>query len=106
LTDEPDTPDEGILIPVFSPNGRQIAWSARGPGGHYMLKIADFVEQPQPHLGPVRTYQPGGAVYYETGSFSSDGGSLFYTSDEDTHRFLASQIYRLDVASGAAPSNV
>ena len=35
LTDEPNTKDQGVLIPVFSPDGKRIAWSARQPGGKY-----------------------------------------------------------------------
>jgi len=100
LTNEPNTSDEGVLLPVFSPDGTRIAWSSRQPGGTYALKVAEFVEKPQPHLQNVRTYRPGGAVYYETGSFSGDGKSLFYTSDQDTHNFWQSQIYRLDLATG------
>jgi Tol biopolymer transport system component len=100
LIDEPNTRDEGVLMPVFSPSGRQIAWSARQPGGKYVLKVADFVETPRPHLQDIRSYQPGGVAYYETGSFTSDGKSLTYTSDQDTHSFWHSQIYRLDLRSG------
>jgi hypothetical protein len=100
LTNDPNTPDEGILLPVFSPNGHQIAWSARQPGGSYALKIADFAIKPEPHLEKIRSFQPGGKVYYETGSFSSDGNILFYTSDQDTRSFWQSQIYSLAIATG------
>jgi Tol biopolymer transport system component len=100
LTDEPNTTDQGVLIPVFAPNGKRVAWSSRQPGGVYALKVADFVETPQPHLRNIRSFQPGGAVYYETGSFTSRSQSLIYTSDQDTHSFLQSQIYRLDLATG------
>jgi Tol biopolymer transport system component len=100
LTNEPNTKDEGVLIPVFSPDGTKLAWSSRLPGGTYALKVADFVEKPQPHLANVRTYRPGGAAYYETGSIASDGKTLLYTGDQDTHDFWRSQIYRLDLASG------
>jgi len=102
LTDAPNTTDEGILIPVFSPDGRHIAWSARQPGGTYVLRVADFVTAPRPHLAAIRDYRPGGAAYYETGSFTSDGRSLLYTSDQDTHSFYYSQIYRLDLATGTS----
>ena len=102
LTHEPNTTDEGILIPVFSPDGNHIAWAARQPGGTYVLRVADFIESPEPHLGPIRTYQPGGKAYYETGSYSSDGRSLFYTSDQDSHAFYESQIYRLDLGTGTS----
>ncbi|MGH8201388.1 MAG: hypothetical protein ACREVO_13680 [Steroidobacteraceae bacterium] len=62
--------------------------------------VADFVATPAPHLNNLRSYAPGGPAYYETGSFSSDSRSLFYTSDQDTHSFWQSQIYRLDLATG------
>ena len=100
LTHDANTRDEGILIPIFSPDGRRVAWSARQPGGTYVLKVAEFDESPKPHLGGVRTYAPGGPNYYETGSFSSDGRSLLYTSAQDSHSFWRSQIHRLDLASG------
>ena len=102
LTREPNTRDQGVLIPVFSPNGKRIAWSARQPGGKYAMEIADFIDAPEPHLANMRAYQPGGAAYYESGSFTSDGRSLLYTSDQDTHSFWHSQIYRLDLATGDA----
>ena len=102
LTDEPNTVDQGVLIPVWSADGKHVAWSSRQPGGKYVLKVADFLETPQPHLSEVRSFQPGGKAYYETGSFTSDGKSLIYTSDQDTHDFWHSQIYRLDLDSGKA----
>jgi len=100
LKHEQNTKDEGILIPVFAPDGRHIAWSSRQPGGKYALKVADFVETPEPHIENIKSYQPGGETYYETGSFTSDSKGLTYTSDEDTHSFLHSQIYILDLATG------
>lgn len=102
LTHEPNTVDEGILVAVFSPDGKRIAWSARQPGGRYLITLADFIDTPQPHLANLRTYRPGQGSYYETGSFSSDGRSLFYTSDQDTGSFWRSQIYRLDLAGGTS----
>ena len=102
LTHDPNTRDQGILIPVFSTDGRRVAWSARHAGGKYTLSVADFVEDPEPHLQDIRTYQPGGGSYYEPGSFTSDGTGLTYTGDQDTHSFWRSQIYRLDLASGAS----
>jgi Tol biopolymer transport system component len=102
LTDEPNTKDEGVLIPVFSRDGRHVAWSDRQPGGTYELRVADFVQAPVPHLEHARTYAPGGRAYYETGSFSSDGTHLAYTSDQDTHSFWRSQIYSLDLATGTS----
>jgi len=87
-------------MPVFAPDGRHIAWSSRQPDKKYVLKVADFMETPEPHVGNVKSYEPGGKAYYETGSFTSDSQSLAYTSDQDTHNFFRSQIYILDLASG------
>lgn len=100
LTSEPNTPDEGDLIPVFSPGGKYVAWSSRQPGGKYVLKVANFSETPEPHLSNVRSYNPGNGSYYEPGSFTSDGRRLAYTSDQDTHSFWAGQIYLLDLETG------
>jgi Tol biopolymer transport system component len=100
LTHDPNTTDQGILIPVFSPDGERVAWSARHRGGKYTLSIADFVDTPEPHLENIRTYRPGGGSYYEPGSFTSDSASLVYAGDQDTHSFWRSQIYRLDLARG------
>ncbi len=100
LTTEAVTKDEGALIPVFSPEGKRIAWSARQPGGKYAIEVADFIKTPQPHLGKPQEFQPGGAAYYEPGSFTSDGSRLIYTSDQDSRSFWHSQLYSLDLASG------
>jgi Tol biopolymer transport system component len=100
LTNEPNMPEEGELLPVFSPDGKHVAWACRQPDKKYKINVADFVEAPTPHLGRIREYEPGGAAYYETGSFTSDSRSLMYTSDQDTHSFWRSQIYRLDLDTG------
>jgi Tol biopolymer transport system component len=100
LTNEPDGKYEGVLIPLFSADGKHVAWSARQSDGKYTIKVADFLESPEPHLGNVRNYEPGGRAYYEPGSFSSDGKWLLYAGDQDTHNFWFSQIYRLNLATG------
>ena len=100
LTDAPTSHNQGVLIPVVAPNGRLVAWSSRQPDPKYKIMVADFLASPSPHLGNIRSYAPGGPAYYETGSFSSDSRSLFYTSDQDTGSFWQSQIYRLDLATG------
>jgi hypothetical protein len=100
LTDEPDSRNQGILLPVFSPDGQRIAWSDRQANGSYVIKIADFVTSPHPALTNIKSYTPGGAKYYEPGSFTSDGQGFLYTSDEDTGDFWESQIYLLNLATG------
>lgn len=100
LTHAPNTRAEGVLIPIAAPNGHLVAWSSRQPDRQYKIMVADFLGAPSPHLSNIRSFDPGGPAYYETGSFSSDSRSLFYTSDQDTHSFWQSQIYRLDLATG------
>jgi Tol biopolymer transport system component len=100
LTNDPNTRTQGILMPVFSPDGRHLAWSERQADKTYELQVADFLTTPEPHLEHIRSYQPGGRAYYEPGSFTSDSQSLTYSSDQDTHSFWRSQIYRLDLATG------
>jgi Tol biopolymer transport system component len=100
LTAAPNTRNEGVLMPVVASNGRLVAWSARQTDRKYKIMVAEFVAAPRPHLANIRSYQPGGAAYYEPGSFSSDSRSLFYTSDQDSHSFWQSQIYRLDLKTG------
>ena len=100
LTHEPNTKYQGILLPVISPDGKRIAWGSRQPGKTYVIKIADFVETPEPHLENIKSYQPGGGTYFEPGSFTSDSASLVYSSNESSHSFWRSQIHRLDLATG------
>jgi Tol biopolymer transport system component len=100
LTDEPNIKTEGELLPVFSPDGKRLAWSQRQPDKTYVINVADFLDSPEPHLANIRPYSPGGRYYYEPGAFTSDGRKLTYSSDQDTHSFWRSQIYILDLASG------
>jgi len=102
LTNEPNAKQQGVLLPVFSPDGKRIAWGSRQPDKKYLLKLADFVELPQPHLENIVSLRPGDGTYFEPGSFTSDGKSLIYTTDQGTHNFWSSQIYRLDLASGTS----
>ena len=102
LIDDANTPDEGILIPIFSRDGTRIAWSARQAGGTYVLRVADFVDGSQPHLANIRSYTPGNASYYEPGSFTSDGKGLVYATNANVSSFWQSQIDRLDLDSGSS----
>ncbi len=100
LTDDPNTRREGELMPVFSPDGRKVAWGWRQPDKSYFLNIADFSEAPEPHLSHIVSLRPGEGKYFEPGGFSSDSRSLIYSTDDGTHSFWASQIYSLDLATG------
>jgi WD40-like Beta Propeller Repeat len=112
LTNTPNDADHGTLIPLFSPDGTQLAWAERTQGpnlldarmqfGAWVLKVASFVDDASgPHLEGVRDVTPGPAAFYETGGFTRDGAGLLFTSDYVTGSVWQSQIYRLDLASGA-----
>jgi len=102
LTSDANTKRQGILLPIFSPDGKEIVWTQRQPDKSYIITIADFSLTPVPHLSNFRYLTPGHANYYETGSFSSDGKTLFYTSDQDTNNFWLSQIFALNLQSSVS----
>jgi Tol biopolymer transport system component len=113
LTDVPADKDHGTIIPEFSPDGRLLEWTERtGAGqplnpdrfaGFWVIKVADFnvAADGTPSLSNIRTVSPPGNAFNETGGFSPDSSSLVFTSDFETHNFWSSQIYRLDLGSGA-----
>ncbi len=113
LTNVPADKDHGTIIPEFSPDGRQLEWTERtGAGqllnpdrfaGFWVIKVADFNvgSDGTPSLANIRTVSPAGDAFNETGGFSPDSSSLVFTSDFETRNFWSSQIYRLDLGSGA-----
>jgi Tol biopolymer transport system component len=113
LTDVPTDKDHGTIIPEFSPDGRLLEWTERTAAGRVLnpdrfagfwaIKIAAFDVAPDgtPSLSGVRTVSPPGEAFNESGGFSGDSTSLVFTSDYENHNFWKSQIYRLDLGSGA-----
>jgi Tol biopolymer transport system component len=113
LTDVAVDKDHGTIIPEFSPDGRLLEWTERTAAGKmlspnrfagfWVIKVADFTVAPDgtPSLSGVRTVSPPGDAFNETGGFSADSTSLVFASDFETHNFWKSQIYRLDLATGA-----
>jgi Tol biopolymer transport system component len=111
LTDLPADPDHGVIIPRFSPDGKQLVWSARveRPSvfdlnrhfGYWSITVADFVEgQAGPKLQNVRTYEPGGRAFYETYGFSRDGRRILFCSSMNQRSAWDQQIYTLDHSTG------
>jgi Tol biopolymer transport system component len=111
LTTVDDDYDAGSLFPRFSPDGTKLAWNERTHApdvldpmlraGGWVVKIADFVEEPTPHLDHTRTFVPGDVpAFNEATAWSPDGKKVLLASDYETEEFLESQIYALDVASG------
>src|SRR5208337_911300 len=113
LTDVPVDKDHGTLLPEFSPDGRLLEWTERTAAGKalnpdrfagfWVIKVADFdvAQDGTPSLSRIRTVSPAGDAFNETGGFSADSTSLVFASDFETRNFWKSQIYRLDLASGA-----
>ena len=71
--------------------------------GFWAIRLAEFdvAADGTPSLSHIRTVSPAGDAFNETGGFSADSASLVFTSDFETHNFWKSQIYRLDIDSGA-----
>jgi Tol biopolymer transport system component len=113
LTNVPADKDHGTIIPEFSPDGRLVEWTERTAAGKvlnpdrfagfWVIKVADFTVAPDgtPSLSNIRTVSPAGDAFNESGGFSADSTSLVFTSDFETQNFWKSQIYRLDLNSGA-----
>ena len=113
LTDVPTDKNHGTIIPEFSPDGRLLEWTERTKAprvlnpdrfaGFWVIKVADFTVSPDgtPALSDIRTVSPAGDAFNESGGFSADSSSLVFTSDFETHNLWKSQIYRLDLKSGA-----
>jgi Tol biopolymer transport system component len=113
LTDVPTDKDHGTIIPEFSPDGRLLEWTERTKvpkmlspsrfAGFWVIKVANFDvgQDGAPSISGIRTVSPAGDAFNETGGFSADSSSLVFTSSFETHNLWHSQIYRLDLGSGA-----
>ncbi|HEY6359292.1 MAG TPA: hypothetical protein VIX35_13710 [Vicinamibacterales bacterium] len=109
LTNEPNDPDHGVMIPRFSPDGRKLAWTARVAAprflsakrafGYWVLRVAEFVvaDDGTPVVRNVRDYRASGDAFYELGDFSPQGDKLVFTSDYATGKWWESQIYTIDL---------
>lgn len=107
LTDVP--PGMGVLHPHFSPDGTRLLWAERvnqgrrwgDTTGEWAIKLADFVvRNGVPHLENVKSYQPGGPVFYETHGFSPDGNVLLYSATQEPAQPLHGlDIYAMDLRS-------
>lgn len=114
----------GLIHPQFSRNGQKVFWAERTGGGggwgQWVLRVADFVATPEPHLGPIKTLDPGSrrnaagvggegrrrgstgaARFYESHDFSPDGTKILFCGNllpgQQQHGM---DIYELTLASG------
>ena len=81
------TPGVHERSPVWSPDGRSIAWFSDA-SGEYELHVA-----PQDGRGEVRRFAPGGAGFYEDPKWSPDGRWLSFSDNSWS-------LYALEVATG------
>jgi Tol biopolymer transport system component len=109
LTNLPVNANSKTILPMFSPNERLLEWTEASPVGgnrYWVIKIAQFNVDSvgKPYLTNIQTLSPGGYFtqeFIETGGFSADSSTMLFTSDFQTRQFLASQIYSLNLATGA-----
>jgi hypothetical protein len=112
LTSLPVDVGRGVIIPHFSRDGRRVAWSElvgtinlwdpRLQFGSFVMKVADWEEGWfGPRLTNIRTYRPGPEGFYETYGFTPDGSGLIFCSSLATANVWSSQIFTLDLATGA-----
>ncbi|NNF02293.1 MAG: hypothetical protein HKN22_06380 [Bacteroidia bacterium] len=110
LTDYANNPNNGVLNPVFSPDGTKIAWSRllvtasaipKEIYGQWRIEIANFsVVNDTPRVSNIITTIPGDNVYYAIHGFSPDGQHLLFSSNMYTLQPppVASQLFRLKVS--------
>ncbi len=91
-----------VLHPSFSHDGSKLVWSEK-VGDDWMdwaIRIADFVETPEPHLENIETYQPAGQVWYEAHGFSVDDSKILCTIAVGTEAYANYDIWEMDIATG------
>jgi len=107
----PNDYDGGVIHSAVSPDGTHFAWSerirapdglGRAAAGSYVIRYADFVLSPTPHLENIRTFQPGGvAALNELDGISPDNRNIAFYSSYETADIFHTPIYTLDVDTAA-----
>ncbi|NJN19647.1 MAG: hypothetical protein HC822_27100 [Oscillochloris sp.] len=112
LTDLPNSTDQGVLHPHFSPAGDQLIWSQMYAGpdlselkqefGFWQIHVADFAITPQgPQLSAEQAFEPLGPAFYETHAFAPEREDvLLFSSNAAKDRVvsLENHLYLLDLA--------
>ncbi len=109
LTSTTATTTDGVLAPVFSPDGTQLMWSRlikpaskTQPFGAWRLMIGDFaLASGVASLTNVRDITPSGATFIESHGFSPDSRSVVVTSDIGLTSTWEKHIWSMDLATGA-----
>jgi Tol biopolymer transport system component len=94
---------DGVLHPIFSPDGNKLMWSemiSSGDMGQWVVKLADFsVRNGQPQVTNIQTLAPLSLQWYELHDFSPDHNSIIFTGLPSGKWFYDTEIYRYDFIS-------
>jgi Tol biopolymer transport system component len=114
LTDLPNAKGNGVLMPHFSHDGYYLSWTRmktppnifdptqRQAAGYWTLRVARFDDSAgRPQLSEERSYEPAVDAFYENDGFTPDGSGLLFTGNPGGQSVWQSQVYLLDLASGA-----
>lgn len=108
LTSTTSSVTDGVLAPVFSPDGSQLMWSKiiapaskSNPFGVWKLMIGDFsLSGGVASLINVRDITPAGARFIESHGFATDSRSVIFTSDIGVTSTWEKHIWSMDLAAG------
>lgn len=109
LTSTTTSKTDGVLAPVFSPDGTKLMWSRlieaasnAKPFGVWRLMIGDFsLTGGIAKLTNVRDITPAGATFIESHGFAPDSRSVLFTSDIGVTSTWEKHIWSMDLATGA-----
>jgi Tol biopolymer transport system component len=96
----------GVLHPKFSHDGSKVIWAQAVPGtsGQYWnLMLADFsTPRGVPELSNIQSLPPcaSNTVFCETGDFSRDDSTIFFTGVLDNQPLAGMDIYSYELGTG------
>lgn len=108
LTNTSNAITDGVLAPVFSPDGTKLMWSRlveqaskSAPFGKWKLMIGDFaLNGGKASLTNVRDITPAGANFIESHGFSPDSSSVLVTTDINSKGTWEKHIWLLHLNNG------
>ncbi len=99
----------GVIHPQFSHDGSRLFWAQRiaddadSYWGHWVIKVADFIDDgTDPRIENITTYDPAAQPgFYESHGFSHDGQKVIFTGNlmEGQHE-TGMDIYEMDIDTG------
>ncbi len=104
-------PDDGIIAPKFSHDGKHVVWverklyphmfKSKGFLGYWTIRSADFVvDASGPKLENIKTFEPKENAFYETYGFSADDKKIIFCSNMDVSYWWLCRIYTMDASTG------